>query len=300
MKGFSVSLERFAPALFVLLWSSGWIAPVYAARHSSAEVFLSVRFACAALCFTLVALVLRAPWPRAPKAIGHAMVSGALMHGVYLGGVWWAIFNGVPASISGVIAALQPLITAAIAPWMVGERLSPTQLLGLFLGFAGIVVALIPTFEGVSADMFMERAVPVAVNILAMNGVVLGTLYQKRFVTAGDMRSNAVWQYLGALLVVVPAAFLVEPPRFDFTPELLLVLGWSVLVLSMGAVALLLYLIGRGQVSRAASLIYLMPPAVALESFIILGEPLHLPMIVGTVIVVIGVWLAGRKPQTAS
>lgn len=295
-----MSLERIAPALFVLLWSSGWIAPVYAARHSSAEAFLSVRFACAAVCFIVLALVLRAPWPRDRRAIGHAVVSGALLHGVYLGGVWWAIFHGVPASISGVIAALQPLITAAIAPWMVGERLSPIQLLGLVLGFAGIIVALIPTFEGVSADMLVERLAPVVINILAMNGAVLGTLYQKRFVTGGDMRTNAVWQYVGALLVVVPLALLIEPARFEPTLELLLALGWSVLVLSMGAVALLLYLIGRGQVSRAASLIYLMPPAVAIESFIFLGEPLHITMIIGTVIVVLGVWLAGRKPQTAS
>jgi drug/metabolite transporter (DMT)-like permease len=295
-----LSLERIAPALFVLLWSSGWIAPVYAARHSSAEAFLSARFACAAACFILLALVLRAPWPREGRAIGHAVVSGALLHGVYLGGVWWAIFHGVPASISGVIAALQPLLTAAIAPWMVGERLSPMQLLGLFLGFAGIVVALIPTFEGVSPDMLVERAVPVVINILAMNGAVLGTLYQKRFITGGDMRTNAVWQYVGALLVVVPLALLGEPVKFEPTLELFLVLGWSVLALSMGAVALLLYLIGRGQVSRAASLIYLMPPAVAIESFIFLGEPLHLTMIIGTVIVVIGVWLAGCKAQTAS
>ena len=295
-----MSLERFAPALFVLLWSSGWIAPVYAARHSSAEVFLSVRFACAAACFILLSMVLRAPWPRNRRAIGHAVVSGALLHGVYLGGVWWAIFHGVPASISGVIAALQPLITAAIAPWMVGERLSPIQMVGLFLGFAGIVVALIPTFEGVSPDMLAERAVPVAINIFAMVGVVLGTLYQKRFITGGDMRTNAVWQYLGAIAVVLPLALLGEPARFEPTLELFLALGWSVLVLSMGAVALLLYLIGRGQVSRAASLIYLMPPTVAIESFIFLGEPLHITMVIGTVIVVIGVWLAGRKSQTAS
>lgn len=295
-----MSLERIAPALFVLLWSSGWIVPVYASRHSTAEAFLSVRFACAALCFVLVALVLRAPWQRQPRAIGHAVVSGLLMHGIYLGGVWWAIFNGVPASISGVIAALQPLMTAAVAPWMVGERLSPVQLLGLFLGFAGIVVALIPTFQDVSGAMLVERAFPVAVNIVAMSGAVLGTLYQKRFVTTGDMRTNAVWQYVGALLIVVPLALLGEPVRFDLTPELLLSLAWSVLVLSMAAVALLLYMIGRGQVSRAASLIYLMPPAVAIESYIFLGEPLHKTMVIGTVIVVVGVWLAGRKSQTAS
>lgn len=291
-----MSLERIAPALFVLIWSSGWIVPVYAARHSTAEAFLSVRFAFAALCFVLVALAMRAPWQKNPRAIGHAVVSGLLMHGIYLGGVWWAIFNGVPASISGVIAALQPLMTAAIAPWMVGERLSRLQMLGLFLGFAGIIVALIPTFEGLSPELFAERAVPVIVNILAMTGAVLGTLYQKRFVTSGDMRTNAVWQYLGALLVVVPLALLGETPRFEVTAELLLSLAWSVVVLSMAGVGLLLYLIGRGQVSRAASLIYLMPPVVAIESFILLGEPLATTMIVGTVIVVIGVWLAGRRP----
>lgn len=294
-----MSLERVAPALFVLLWSSGWIVPVYAARHSTAEAFLSVRFACAALCFIVVALVLRAPWQRNPRAIGHAIVSGLLMHGVYLGGVWWAIFNGVPASISGVIAALQPLMTAAIAPWMVRERLSRTQVFGLFLGFAGIVVALMPTFEGLSPGMFAARAVPVAVNILAMTGAVLGTLYQKRFVTTGDMRTNAVWQYIGALLVVLPLTLLGEAPHFEVTLELMLSLGWSVLVLSMAAVALLLYMISRGQVSRAASLIYLMPPTVAIEAYILFGEPLAVTMIVGTIIVVIGVWLAGRKHDGA-
>jgi drug/metabolite transporter (DMT)-like permease len=220
--------------------------------------------------------------------------------GVYLGGVWWAIFNGVPASVSGVIAALQPLMTAALAPIMVRERLSIIQIGGLVLGFAGIVICLIPTFEGISGELFAKTAFPVAVNVIAMSGVVLGTLYQKRFVTSGDMRTTAVWQYVGALCLVVPAAFIVEPPRFDFSPQLILVLLWSVFVLSMGAVALLLYLIGRGQVSRAASLIYLMPPTVAIESFILLGEPLGPTMIIGTIVVVFGVWLAGRKPQRAS
>lgn len=295
-----MSLERIAPILFVLLWSSGWIAPAIAASHSSALLFLSVRFAGAAIAFGALSLVLRAPWLRDPRAIFHAIVSGLLMHGIYLGGVWWAIFNGVPASVSGVIAALQPLMTAALAPIIVREKLSAVQIAGLMLGFAGILICLIPTFENISGDLFTKTALPVAVNMVAMSGVVLGTLYQKRFVTSGDMRTNAVWQYVGALCVVVPAALVVEPPRFDFSLPLILVLLWSIFVLSMGAVALLLYLIGRGQVSRAASLIYLMPPTVAIESFIFLGEPLGPAMIIGTIVVVFGVWLAGRKAQSAS
>jgi drug/metabolite transporter (DMT)-like permease len=290
-----VTLERIAPILFVLLWSSGWIAPVYGIGHASAEVFLSARFASAAVAFLLLSLVVGARWPRDPKLIFHGFMSGLLLHGCYLGGVWWAIFNGVPASVSGVIAALQPLMTAALAPVLVKERLSLTQIIGVLLGFVGIVIALVPSFEGLDPSLFAKRALPIGVNMVAMTGVVLGTLYQKRFVRSGDMRTTAVFQYLGALAVVVPLSFLVEERKFDFSPQLLLTLGWSVFVLSVGAVMLLLYMIRHGQVSRVASLIYLMPPAVAIESFIFLGDPLGPWMIAGTIIVVFGVWLTGRK-----
>jgi drug/metabolite transporter (DMT)-like permease len=289
-----VTLERIAPVLFVVLWSSGWIAPVFGIGHASAEVFLSVRFGLAAAAFALVSLVAGAHWPRQPAQIFHALMSGLLLHGCYLGGVWWAIFNGVPASVSGVIAALQPLMTAALAPVIVGERLSTPQFVGLVLGFAGIVIALVPSFEGVEAGIFADRAWPIAVNIVAMSGAVLGTLYQKRYVVAGDMRTTAVYQYIGAFSVVFVLAMTVEEPKFDFSLQLMLTVAWSVIALSMGAVALLLYMIRRGQVSRAASLIYLMPPAVAIESYVFLGEPLGPWMIAGTVIVVFGVWLAGR------
>jgi len=295
-----VSLERIAPFLFVVLWSSGWIAPVYGIGHATAEVFLSVRFGLAALAFAMLSLATRARWPRQPKAIFHGLVSGALLHGAYLGGVWWAIFNGVPASVSGVIAALQPLMTAALAPILIRERLSFTQIVGLALGFVGIVIALVPRFEGVDASLFARTALPIAINITAMSSAVFGTLYQKRFVQGGDMRTTAVFQYLGAMCIVVPLALMEAQPKFDFSPQLLLTMSWSVLALSMGGVMLLLYMIRRGQVSRAASLIYLMPPAVAIESLIFLGDPLGPSMIVGTVIVVVGVWLAGRKKAVAA
>ena len=293
-----MSLERIAPVLFVILWSSGWIAPVYGIGHASAEVFLTVRFASAAIAFALLSVAVGARWPRDPKLILHGLMSGLLLHGCYLGGVWWAIFNGVPASVSGVIAALQPLMTAALAPILVKERLSTIQVIGLLLGFAGIITALVPSFKGVDPSVFAARALPIAVNIVAMMGAVLGTLYQKRFVRGGDMRTTAVFQYVGALAIVLPLSFFVEERKFDFSPQLLLTLGWSVFALSMGGVMLLLYMIGRGQVSRAASLIYLMPPAVAIESFIFLGEPLGPWMIAGTVVVVFGLWLAGKRASS--
>jgi drug/metabolite transporter (DMT)-like permease len=293
-----VKLERIAPALFVLLWSSGWIAPVFGSRHATAEAFLSVRFALAALAFATFSLLAGARWPRSPIFIFHGFMSGLLLHGIYLGGVWWAIFNGVPASVSGVIAALQPLLTAALAPMLIGERLSATQVVGLVLGFAGILTALVPSFQGMEAGSVVTQVWPIAINVMAMFGAVFGTLYQKRFIIGGDMRTTAVFQYIGAFSVVFVLALFVEAPRFDHSSvELWVTMAWSVFALSMGAVALLLYMIRRGQVSRAASLIYLMPPTVAIESWLFLGEPLGLWMIAGTVIVVFGVWLAGRKPQ---
>ena len=292
-----MTLARAAPAIFVLLWSTGWIAPVYAMGHASAQLFLSVRFGFALVAFILFSLLSGARWPRTGAAMLHGIVSGMLLHGVYLGGVWWAIFNGVPAAMSGVIAALQPLATAALVPWLVNERLSRGQLAGLFLGFLGILLALSPSFQGVSADVLAKTAFPFIVNIVAMSGQVLGAIYQKKYLQTGDLRTNAVFQYVGALLVMVPLAFLVEPPFFDFSLQLWLVVAWSVLGLSMGGVGLYLYLIRRGQVSGAASLMYLIPPTVAVESLIFLGEPLSWTMMAGTLIVVIGVWLANRRPS---
>jgi uncharacterized membrane protein len=195
-----VKLERIAPALFVLLWSSGWIAPVFGSRHATAEAFLSVRFALAALAFAAFSLLAGARWPRSPIFIFHGFMSGLLLHGIYLGGVWWAIFNGVPASVSGVIAALQPLLTAALAPMLIGERLSATQVVGLVLGFAGILTALVPSFQGMEAGSVVTQVWPIAINVMAMFGAVFGTLYQKRFIIGGDMRTTAVFQYIGAFL----------------------------------------------------------------------------------------------------
>ncbi|MDO6964342.1 DMT family transporter [Rhizobium alvei] len=295
-----MSLERLAPALFVLLWSTGWIAPVYGIGHASAEIFLVVRFALAALAFAGLSLIMGARWPREPKAMLHATISGMLLHGVYLGGVWWAIFNGVPASVSGVIAALQPLMTAALAPWLVRERLSLVQITGLVLGLVGILIALSPSMAGVTAETFSAQGLPILINVGAMVGAVLGTLYQKRYLQVGDLRTIGTFQYLGAFLVVAVLALIVEEPHFDFSLPLMGVLLWSVFGLSMGAVGLLLYLVRRGQVARAASLIYLIPPTVAVESFLLLGEPLQPMMIIGTLIVVVGLWLAGRKTNATT
>ncbi|PDV89983.1 EamA family transporter [Rhizobium sp. H4] len=290
-----MSLDRFAPAVFVLLWSTGWVVAKYAALHSEPFTFLSIRYALSALAFLAFCLATGAQWPKSRVTALRAVYSGFFLHGFYLAGLWWAIANGVPAGISGIIAALQPLLTAMAAPFLVGERLQQTQKLGLVFGFIGIAIAISPKLLDPATADLTHAALPLAINLIAMGAVTYGTLYQKKHLQSGDLRSIATLQYVGALILTLPLSLLFEHQQFDGTAQAFAALIWSVFGLSMGGVGLLLYLIRRGQVSRAASLIYLMPPAVAFEAFIAFGEPLTVPLILGTVIVVVSVYLTNRK-----
>jgi drug/metabolite transporter (DMT)-like permease len=289
-----MSLDRLAPAIFVLLWSTGWVVAKYAAMHSEPFTFLAIRYALSALAFLALCLAMRVNWPERTVVL-RAIYSGFFLHGFYLAGLWWAIANGVPAGISGIIAALQPLLTAMSAPLLVGERLGGSQRLGLALGFVGIAIAISPKlFVPANADM-IHSLVPLAVNLVAMGSVTYGTLYQKKHLQRGNLPAIATLQYVGALIVTVPLMLSFERMHFDGSAPAIAALAWSVLGLSMGGVGLLLYLIRRGQVSRAASLIYLVPPAVGIQSFIAFGEPLTLPLLIGTIVVVTGVYLTNRK-----
>ncbi|MDP9838997.1 drug/metabolite transporter (DMT)-like permease [Neorhizobium huautlense] len=288
-------LDRLAPAVFVFLWSTGWIVAKYAAVHADPITFLAARHALAAIAFAGVALAMGAAWPKTGQQLGRTLFSGIFLHGLYLAGLWYAIGQGVPAGLSGVIAGLQPLLTAMLAPLFLSERLGGVQKIGLGLGFAGILIAIAPQFLDVAEHGLSGLALPVLINLVAMFSVTYGTLYQKRHLQEGDLLSIACLQYVGALLVTIPLALLLEDLRFDWTMQAIAAMVWSVIGLSMGAVGLLLYLIRRGQVSRAASLIYLMPPTVAIEAAILFGEPLTAPMVIGTIVVVAGVWMVNRK-----
>lgn len=291
-----IKLETVAPALFVLLWSTGWIVAKYANDHAGPLTFLAWRFALAALLFAIIAVVMSAKWPTTRAGWLHAIISGVFLHTLYLGGVWWAINQGVPASISGLLAALQPLMTAMIAFWIVKERLTVRQRTGIIVGLIGLLIAIGPRLMSLDADTLVTASIPLIVNVIAMASVTFGTIYQKRFLQEGDLIPVATLQYVGAFVFIVPITIILEPSlAFDINIHSIGAMIWSVFGLSLGAILLLLYLIRRGQVSRAASLIYLVPPAVGIEAWILFGETPTLPFIIGTLIVVAGVWLVNHK-----
>lgn len=286
-------IDRLIPAVFVLLWSTGWIVAKFGAFHASPLLFLVIRFGLAILLFAGICLVSGARWLGSRRASLHAAVSGVFLHGIYLTGVWWSIAHGVPAGISGLISALQPLMTAVAAPFLVGERLSGRQKIGLALGFVGIIIAIAPKL--LATDASAVPLIPVLVNVAGMAAVTYGSIYQKQHLHSGDLRTIALLQYVGAFVFLAPVAFLFEVPHFDNSVAVWATMAWSVLGLSAGAIALLLYLLRRGQVSQAASLNYLVPAAVALQAWLLFGEVLTMPMIVGAAVAAVGVYLTTRR-----
>lgn len=286
---------RLLPIVFVFLWSTGWIAARAIAPYAEPFTFLAVRYS-----FTIVALVAfawltGAVWPRSPIQIGHAMVTGVLLHAIYMGAVWYAVLNGIPASVSGIIAALQPILTAMLAPALLGERITRWQWLGVVIGFAGIGLVLYPQLAAVDSARLGELLWPLSINLIGMLGVTFGTFYQKRFQATGDLRSMAAIQYVGAGLAIAPLAILFEHGRIEWNLTTVAVMAWSVFGLSIGGISLLLYLLRNGEVSRAAVLIYLVPPTVALQAFAFFGETLVPIQLFGMVLAAAGVVLATRK-----
>jgi drug/metabolite transporter (DMT)-like permease len=278
------------PATFVFLWATGFIGAKYGLPYAQPATFLLWRFALVVAVMLPIALVLRAPWPPSRSQVVHIAVAGVLLHGGYLGGVFTAIYAGMSAGLSALIVGLQPILTAVAAAAFLGERVIARQWLGLALGFGGValVVAQRLTVGGLSGFSF-------AMALLALVSITIGTVYQKRFCGAFDLRSGAVIQFVAAGLALAPFALAFEHEPVRWTGEFVFALGWLVLVLSIGAISLLTLLIRRGAATKVASLFYLVPPVTATIAFFLFGETLGLLALAGFVLAVVGVAVVVRN-----
>jgi drug/metabolite transporter (DMT)-like permease len=286
------SLQSAIPALFVLLWSTGFIGAKWGLPYAGPFTFLAWRFALVVLLLGAVAAVTRAPWPQNRSQLFHLSVAGLLLHGVYLGGVFAAVSMGVPAGVAALISGLQPLLVAAAAGPLFGERVRRLQWLGLLLGLIGVVLVVWEKRgDGVGSTAGLALAVA------ALFGITVGTLYQKRFCAGMDLRTGSVVQFAAAFVLMLPGAWLLEQGRVVWTASFVFALAWLCLVLSVGAITLLFVLIRRGAAAQVASLFFLVPPATAALAWLLFGETLHQTALVGMAAVVVGVALANRKPK---
>ena len=280
---------RAAPGLFVVLWSTGFIGAKYGLPYAGPATFLALRFVLVIALMLAIALAVRAPWP-GPRQAVHIALVGVLLQAGYLGGVFAAIHLGMSAGVSSLIVGLQPVLTAVLAAPMVRERLGARQWLGLALGLAGValVVSAKTSLTGLSWES-------VGMSFLALGSITVGTLYQKRFCGPFDLRTGSVIQFVAALAVMAPFAIFVEYLAVRWTGEFLFALSWLVVVLSIGAISLLMLLIRRGAATKVASLFYLVPPVTALIAYFVFGETLPWSALAGMALAVVGVAMVVRS-----
>ena len=277
-----------APVLFVLLWSTGFIGARYGLPYIEPLTFLAVRMIFVVLILGGIALIARAPWPSTPE-IGHSVVAGLMVHGLYLGGVFTAISQGVPAGVSALIPGLQPILTSTIANRFMGETVTRLQWFGLALGLIGVALVL-------HDRTILVAATPLGwfASFLSLLGITLGTLYQKRFCGRIDWRTGNLAQYIAACTLFWLGAFAFETREIHWSGELIFAIAWLVIVLSITAVGLMYWLIRRSAATGFASLFYLVPVVTALMAYLLFGEKLDALSIAGMAICAVGVVLVNR------
>jgi drug/metabolite transporter (DMT)-like permease len=277
---------------FVLLWSTGFIVAKFGLPYAPPLTFLILRCGMAVLVLMPVVLVSRAPWPRG--RIGHMAVAGLLMQAGYLGGVWAAIKLGMPAGLSALIVGMQPILTAFAAP-LIGERVRPRQWLGLALGLSGVALVV---YAKISLAGLAPQAI--ALCLLALVSITIGTLYQRRFCPSFDLRTGTVIQFAATVVALLPLAMLLEGfdlalTQVQWNARFVGALLWSVFALSIGAIFLLFKLISRNEATQVTSLLYLTPPTTAIMAWFMFGEALSPAGVLGMLVAVTGVAFVVKK-----
>jgi drug/metabolite transporter (DMT)-like permease len=287
-KDFESFAARAAPAIFVVLWSTGFVATKYVLHNAEPLTYLSIRMAVVVGLMAIIAAIARPQWPDRID-IGHSIVAGLLVHGFYLGGTAVAIAHSIPAGLSALIPGLQPILTSTLANRWLGERVTPLQWTGLLLGLAGVILILH------NRPMSGDAGWGWLASGVSLVSITLGTLYQKRYCSRIDWRAGNLVQYIAVAVFFGAAAWLFEDNVVHWTSEFVLALVWLAVVLSIGSIGLLYWLIRRSAATSVASLFYLVPTVTAVMAYVLFGERLDTVAIVGMVACAAAVFVVNRR-----
>ena len=280
-----LKLARFAPVLFVLLWSTGFVGAKYGLPYADPFIFLSVRVLIAGLILFAVAAVMKSPIAIGVSAITRSSLIGFFLHACYLGGVFYSISKGLPAGVAAVVTSLQPVLVSVLAVRVLGEQLKFKQVVGLLLGLIGVVLVLGPSFE---QDIPVSGVIGI---LVALIGSTAATLLQKKIGADVPLIAGTAYQYLASGFVLALAAIATGGTRIEWSGQFIVAFVWLIAVLSVGAILLLLWLLNSGSAASVSSLLYLVPPATALEAFLLFGEKVNTQGFLGIGITALGVWL---------
>jgi drug/metabolite transporter (DMT)-like permease len=277
-------MSWFFPGLFVLLWSTGFIGAKLGLPYVEPFTFLELRFLCVLALLLPLCWLTKAPWPSRRRVMQMA-VSGGLIQAGYLGGVFASLHHGMPAGVSALVTGMQPVLTAVLGGWLLRETVTARQWLGLVLGLGGVLLV-------VGDRIVVEHlsALSVALSVFALLSITLGTLWQKRHGAGVDLRTGAAIQFMAAAVLIAPFTLL-ESRAVQWSGEFGFALAWLTVVLSLGAIFLLLTLIKRGRATQVSSLFYLVPPTTALIAWPLFGETYSPAAAAGMGLAMLAVWL---------
>ncbi|MEY4972574.1 MAG: hypothetical protein RL399_531 [Actinomycetota bacterium] len=284
-------LERSAPWIFVLIWSSGFVVAKYAFRSSDVIFFLSIRLFIAALILALITKALRQSLRLSKGDLLASIAIGIALHALYLGGVWQAIAEGSPSGIASVITSLQPVLVSLIAVKLLGERLTGYQVAGLALGLSGVILVLEPAFERAGEMTVIALILLVA----ALTGSTSATLMQKKIGHSIPLLAGTTYQFLIAAIILGIYSLVTGQTTMEWNLESSLAMAWAVLVTSIIAILLLLWMLTRGSAARVSSLLYLVPPTTAVQAWFLFGEKLNPQAIIGIAMTALGVALVQKR-----
>jgi drug/metabolite transporter (DMT)-like permease len=279
---------RAAPVIFVVLWSTGFIATKYVVNNADPLTYLAIRMAIVVSLMAVIAAIARPEWPDR-AGIFHSAVAGILVHGFYLGGTAIAIAHSIPAGLSALIPGLQPILTSTIANRWFGERVTPLQWCGLLLGLGGVVLILH------NRPMTGEAGLGWLASVVSLISITLGTLCQRRYCSHIDWRAGNLVQYVAVTVFFATGALLFEANVVRWTQEFVLALAWLAVVLSIGSIGLLYWLIRHSAATSVASLFYLVPAVTALMAYLLFGERLDAVAVAGVAICAAAVFLVNRR-----
>lgn len=284
-------LERYAPGVFVIIWSSGFIVAKYAFAHSDVIFFLALRLLIAAVILALITKAMKQSLRLTRREILASLLIGIALHAIYLGGVWLAIAEGSPAGIASVITSLQPVLVSLIAVRLLGEELRRNQVIGLLLGLAGVFLVLAPAFSR-AGEMTL---IALILLIAALGGSTSATLLQKKNGTTIPLLAGTTYQFLFAAIVLGSYSLATGKTSLDWNLESTFAMAWAVIVTSIIAILLLLWMLTRGSAARVSSLLYLVPPMTAIQALILFGEKLNPQAIIGIAMTALGVALVQKR-----
>ena len=286
----SKAVTTLIPFLFVWLWSTGFVGARFGLPYIEPFHILTWRFALTLPVFLILVIILRKRWLR-PDQIRVQITVGAILHGLYLGGVFYAVSIGTPAGIAAIIVGIQPILTAAINRVLFGQFVSRRQMLGLVLGFAGLLAVILGSAEISGSSVGL---LGLAACIVSLFGITIATIIQKQYGAGTPLMAGTLWQYVGSLIVVAIASLLLETHEVDAQWQLYAALFWMIIPLSTAAVLLLMYMISVGEVAKVTSYFYLVPPVAVVQTWWLFDEALSVTSLIGCLVVVLGVALVVR------